>query len=240
MRAVLLAGGVGSRIKEITVPKCTLKINDKAIICHTIEMLLRHNIEVAVVTGYKAEHVKTTLKAAFGDKVQTFHNPFFRVTNSIASLWFAGDFAFGQTGDLILANADVLWDEYILQQLTDSPHSRTMISDSARVKEGVGDFFFKTKDGFVVDYGKDLALGERDTEYIGVARIKADSLPDFHAQLEALIQNEKYDMWWENILYENLEKDRIFSLDIQGHDWGEVDSIEDYQRLQMIMKDRDF
>ena len=240
MRAVLLAGGVGSRIKEITVPKCTLKINDKAIICHTIEMLLEHNIEVAVVTGYKDEYVKKTLEEAFGNRVQTFHNPFFRVTNSIASLWFARDFAFRQTGDLILANADVLWDAYILQQLLDSPHSRTMVSDSFRVKEGVGDFFFKTLDNFVIDYGKDLALSDRDTEYIGVARIQADSLDGFHFQLEALIHQEKYNMWWENILYENLEKDRIFSLDIQGHEWGEVDSIEDYQRLQMIMRDKGF
>ncbi len=240
MRAVLLAGGIGSRIKEINVPKSTLKINDKAIICHTIQMLMDNNIEVAVVTGYKDDYVKKTLAASFGTEIKTFHNPFFRVTNSIASLWFARDYCFNQTDDLILANADVLWDGFILQQLISSPHSRTMISDSSRVKDGVGDFFFKTKDNFVVGYGKELPISERDAEYIGVARIKAASLPAFQFQLEALIHNEKYDMWWENILYENLEKDRIFSLDIDGHEWGEVDSIEDYQRLQMIMRDKDF
>lgn len=240
MRAVLLAGGIGSRIKEINVPKCTLMINDKAIICHTIQMLLENNIEVAVVTGYKDDYVKNVLESSFGETVQTFHNPFFRVTNSIASLWFARDFAFHHAGDLILANADVLWDEYILQQLTESAHSRTMISDSSHVKEGVGDFFFKTRDNFVIGYGKELPISERDTEYIGVARIKDSSLQRFQAQLESLIHTEKYNMWWENILYENLESDPVFSLDIDGHEWGEVDSIEDYQRLQMIMKDKDF
>ena len=142
--------------------------------------------------------------------------------------------------DLILANADVLWDEYILNQLINSTHSRTMISDSSHVKDGVGDFFFKTNNRYIVDYGKDLPIDERDAEYIGVARIQANSLSDFRWQLDLLIHNEQYDMWWENVLYENLDRDRVFSLDIDGHEWGEVDSIEDYQRLQRIMKNKDF
>lgn len=239
MRAVLLAGGLGSRIKEISVPKCTLKINDTSIICHTVKMLIDNGVEVAVVTGYKDDLVKKSL-ALFGEKTKIYHNPFFRVTNSIASLWFAREFAINYTEDLILANADVLWDDYILNQLLNSSFDRTMISDSARVKDGIGDFFFKTRDNFVVAYGKDLPISERDAEYIGVARIKANSLKRFGSQLETLIHNEQYNMWWENILYENLQNDRIFSMDINGHEWGEVDSIEDYQRLQRIMKGKEF
>lgn len=239
MRAVLLAGGIGSRIKEISVPKCTLKINNTPIISHTLKMLLDNGIDVAVVTGYKDNYVNEVM-SLFGGEIKTFHNPFYRVTNSIASLWFAGDFAFAKNDDVILANADVLWDDYILQHLISSPYSRTMISDSSRVKDGVGDFFFKVKENYVVGYGKDLSINERDTEYIGVARIKANSIQKFHSQLEALIHAEHYDMWWENILYENLNSDPVYSLDINGHEWGEVDSIEDYQRLQRIMRNKDF
>lgn len=233
-RAVLLAGGVGSRISEINVPKCTLKVGDKSVLERTVDLLKKNNIKICVVTGYKNEEVNRVLKAY--DDILIYYNPFFRVTNSIAGLWYVQDFAFNHKGDLILANADVVWDQYIFDQLMKSKKNRSMIVDSSKVKEGIGDFFFKLNDDEVIDYGKTLSLDDRDAEYIGVARIVNDEFISFRDKLNDLILSEHYDMWWENVLYEDKDKHPINTIDLRGHEWGEIDSMDDYIRLQRMFE----
>jgi dTDP-glucose pyrophosphorylase len=66
MKAVILAAGKGTRMKELTneLPKPMLRIQGKPILEHILEGLLGAGIrEVFIVTGYKAEVVE----AHFGD-----------------------------------------------------------------------------------------------------------------------------------------------------------------------------
>ena len=88
MKAIILAGGVGSRIsREVNKPKSLLDIGDgMPLLRYTVEMLQRKGIEVSIVLGYKKEMFYEVLD---GLNVNFYFNPFYRVTNSIASLWFA-------------------------------------------------------------------------------------------------------------------------------------------------------
>ena len=90
MRAIILAGGVGSRIsREVNKPKSLLDIGDgMPLLRYTVEMLQKKGIEVSIVLGYKREMFYDALA---GLNVNFYFNPFYRVTNSIASLWFAKD-----------------------------------------------------------------------------------------------------------------------------------------------------
>ena len=88
MRAVLLAAGVGSRIsREVKKPMSLLDIgNGEVLLRYTVKMLRRHGIDVTIVVGFQKELFYEALK----DLEVTFvENPFYRVSNSIASLWFA-------------------------------------------------------------------------------------------------------------------------------------------------------
>ena len=106
MKAILMAAGVGSRLsRAVRKPKCVLDVNGTPLVRHTVEMLLEHNISVAVVVGYQREMVYEALK---GLDVKYYFNPFYKVTNSMASLWFARDFI-DESEDIILGNADVFW-----------------------------------------------------------------------------------------------------------------------------------
>ena len=88
MKAIILAGGIGSRIsREVNKPKSLLDIGDgMPLLRYTIEMLQKKGIAVSVVLGYQQELFHEVLK---GLDVTYYFNPFYRVTNSIASLWFA-------------------------------------------------------------------------------------------------------------------------------------------------------
>ena len=88
MKAILLAAGRGTRISRMVqdVPKSTLPINGLPLIRHTVRMLLDEGMEVIVCVGYRRDDVENALK---GLDVKYYNNPFYDVTNSIASLWFA-------------------------------------------------------------------------------------------------------------------------------------------------------
>ena len=234
MKAVLMAAGMGRRISSfIEVPKSTLPIEDTTIIRHTVQMLLDNGIEVAVVVGYRKKDI---YKALEGLPVTYYFNPFFKVTNSMASLWFAQDFLDPNDG-CILANADVFWEQEILDILLNDTHDIAMLGDKNRGQ--VGDYCFElTKDGFINDYGKELSSESKDTEYVGVAKISSNFTGTFKELLNKAVELEVYDLWWENVLYGNCILYPVYVHDISSLFWAEVDVMSDYQRILKYLADK--
>ena len=233
MKAILMAAGVGSRIsRSVNKPKSTLDIDGVPLITRTVDMLISKGIDVAVVVGFKSDDVR---KALEGRKVRFYENPFFRVTNSMASLWFARDFLCDD--DLILANADVFWGDGIYESLISDEDDIAMLADVSRAK--VGDYFFKVKDGLLVSYGKDLPPEDRDTEYVGMAKIKRNIVPRFKNNLEEMVRQERYDLWWENVLYEYISEMPVHIRDVSDCFWAEIDYIDDYDRILEYLRTGD-
>ena len=233
MKAILMAAGVGSRIsRSVNKPKSTLEVDGVPLITRTVDMLLSKGIEVAVVVGFKSDDVR---KALDGRDVHFYENPFFRVTNSMASLWFARDFLCDD--DLILANADVFWGEGIYESLMSDEDDIVMLADVSRAN--VGDYFFKVKGGLLVSYGKDLLPEDRDTEYVGMAKLKRDIVPRFKSNLEEMVGHERYDLWWENVLYEHISEMPVHIKDVSDYFWAEIDYIDDYERILEYLRTGD-
>ncbi len=229
MKAILMAGGIGSRIsRTINKPKSTLTVGNHTIISHTVDLLLKNGIEVAVVVGYKKEFIFESLKDY---DVKYYFNPFYRVTNSAGSLWFARDF---MDDDLILANADVYWEQPLLDILLKDGHECVMLGDRSRVDKG--DYFFNVRNGFLEDYGKELKRENRNCEYVGFAKIRKNAVAKFKKDLDRLVAEEKYNLWWENVLYENLSTTPVYVEDVSDLFWAEVDYIDDYERILNYVK----
>ncbi|RMF29715.1 MAG: nucleotidyltransferase family protein [Candidatus Nitrosothermus koennekii] len=65
MKAVILAGGFGKRLRPLTneIPKPMIKVNDKPIIGWQIEWLKANGInDIVIAAGYKREHIIDYLK----------------------------------------------------------------------------------------------------------------------------------------------------------------------------------
>ena len=59
MRAIILAAGLGTRLRPMTdnTPKALIKVNDKPLVEYQIEYLKEKGIdEIIVVVGYLHEH----------------------------------------------------------------------------------------------------------------------------------------------------------------------------------------
>ncbi len=110
-----------------------------------------------------------------------------------------------------------------------SEEQATMLGDATRTL--TGDYFFKTKDGYLVNYGKDLPESERTCEYVGAAKIRSDFVNGFRYRMDRMVRNEEYKIWWENVLYEHCWEYPVYVRDVEGEFWGEIDCLEDYNRI---------
>lgn len=235
MKAILLAAGKGTRIsKDIgETCKCLMDIGGTSLIKNTIEMLLRNDVEITMVLGYQAETIKQALKDY---PITYYYNPFFNITNSIASLWFAREELAGD--EIIIGNADVFWEDAIFKKVSENKTENFLIADSSRTDAVKGDYFFMHKDGKLLGHGKGMEQSKITAEYVGIAKISGGYIPKFKGQLESLISTQNANMWWEDVLYSQIGAQDIYVMDINGLFWMEIDYIDDYYKILEYRKDK--
>lgn len=225
-----MAAGVGSRISRHLKdhPKCCVDINGKPLILHTMELLKSQGItDIAIISGYHSEYLNSVLESF--DYTAIF-NPFYRVTNSLASLWFARDFLSGNQEDVLIMNGDVFFEKPILDLLLETKKSPLMLADSTRIEDA--DYRFKWQDMQLVDYGKALSNQETTGEYVGIGKFSPIDAQSLIEQIILRVNQEDYGMWWEDAIYRQVEHGKVIHIhDVKGHFWAEVDYIEDYERI---------
>ena len=65
MKAIILAGGRGKRLRPITdkIPKPLISINNKPLIERTIKYLKKYGVkEIIISSGYKSDHIEKFLR----------------------------------------------------------------------------------------------------------------------------------------------------------------------------------
>lgn len=228
MKAVILAAGRGTRISRYLNgnPKCTVEIGGGTVLIkYTVDLLKKAGVkDIAVCVGYKSEAVE---KALAGENVKFYYNPFYDVTNSIASAWFARDFFAAE--DTLIMNGDVYIEENLLSDVMKEKLSPCLFSDETRKEEA--DYKLKYDNGILRKYGKELEGEDISGEYIGIAKLDAGYINGFLNRMEDMINRQKHNVWWENVLYELSEESSVFVRDVKGEFWAEVDYIEDYKRI---------
>lgn len=226
MKVFILAAGVGTRISRIAQgkPKCLLEMGGGTLIRQMVTRLRRRGLtEITLVTGYRHELIEQEL----GDLVGYRHNPFYHVTNSIASLWFARDLL---EGDVLITNGDLFYEDSLLDTVLADRRDAVMLADTSRIKGA--DYRFQFDGDRIVGYGKEIPDEETHGEYVGIASLRASFLPLFKRRLEELVARQETGKWWEDVLYSYIpEGVPIRYRDVAGTFWAEVDYVEDYDRI---------
>jgi choline kinase len=232
MKVLIMAAGVGSRISRHlqNQPKCCVDVDGKPLIRTTMELLNRRRLnQVAIVTGYQEKYIHQALE---GLQYTRYFNPFYRVANSISSVWFAREFLAGD--DMIIMNGDVFIEDAILDQLLVDKRSPLLLSDSSRIADA--DYRFQWEGERLRKYGKELSNEETTGEYVGIARLSRDYLVPFRQRVIDAVSNEDYGCWWEDIIYRTVEQNQeVYVKDVAGRFWAEVDYIEDYERIKAFI-----
>ncbi len=234
MKVLIMAAGVGSRISRHLQgqPKCCVDINGKPLIKHTFELLKKKGItNIAIVTGYQERYIHQALE---GFSYVRYFNPFFRVANSISSVWFARDFLVPDE-DIMIMNGDVFMEEKVLDIILQEKRSPLMLSDSTRIEDA--DYRFTWEGELLKKYGKELTNEQTTGEYVGIGILNTKDMITFKQRVIDAVSLEDYNCWWEDIIYRTVENnENVYVNDIAGVFWAEVDYIEDYERIKEFIK----
>ena len=119
MKALILAAGVGRRLGEAAGgrPKALLTFGGKTLLRRHVELLAAAGVdEVVIGVGHRAAAIEAELARIGSERpIRSVHNPRYR-EGSVVTLWtLRHELAFG--GDVLLMDADVLYDRRILSRL---------------------------------------------------------------------------------------------------------------------------
>lgn len=228
-----MAAGRGTRISRQIYenPKCTLDVAGTPLIKRTVELLQRNSIsDVALVVGYRPQIIQICL---VGQSVKYYYNPFFDVTNSAASLWFAKDFL-KDDQDLMLMNGDLFLEQNLLDMVLSESKPLVLFSDESRKEQA--DYKLQYADGKLIAHGKDLSSPNITGEYVGIAKVQRDFIPQFTRRLDEMVFSQRHEAWWEDVLYSFIGQTDVYVEPVGNRFWAEIDFIEDYQRILQFVR----
>ena len=225
MNYIILAAGVGTRLHPLTneSPKCLYKLDDKmTIIERTVAMINNNDStgKVIIVTGFFEEKIRERITKF--NNVEFIYNPFYKVTNSIASLWFARQYL---SDDVTILNADIVFDKKLCESIiTKKIEGAFVLVDSS----------IKTDGDSVTVMSKNLK--EYYAEYAGITKLDKISSGLLKSEIDEMVVKGYYDQWYENALVQmifmyNFEL-RYF--DICAYHWTEVDNVDDLLNAKQI------
>ena len=234
MQYIILAAGVGSRLYPYTknMPKCMVKVSNYETVVERAIRLIKSNDDnanITLVLGYQFE----AIQALLGDKVNFIINPFYKVTNSIASLWFAKE-VLNKNDDTVVLNADIVFSKGLAVEICKRPTECVIYYDSSIRSHG--DYNVQEMDNFMIVMGKDL--DKYSGEYVGITKYPASKVQYLLSEIEHMIHDDLYDQWYENALVQMSLNNilRFKTVDVSDYEWSEIDSIDNLLKIREIIK----
>lgn len=236
MKSIILAAGIGKRLRPITnhTPKCLIEFNGKALIDNYFNSFRECGIKEAVlVVGYLSE----TLEKKLGDKyldidVKYIHNRDYAFSNSAYSLWLAKDEISEES--FILTDSDILFDRRILQRLVNSRNENCLVVDP--VFEETGEEVKVIGEVSTVRH-----LGKRITdrskligESLGLYRFSEKVTSLLFEGIEKYINIHGRTAEYEDALNSVLSLFKMHYITTQGLPWIDIDSPEDLQKANKL------
>jgi choline kinase len=232
MKAIILAAGRGSRMKDLTEerPKCLVELRGKTLLEWQLEALRAAGIaEIAIVTGYKRE-----LLANRG--LAEFHNARWAETNMVSSLACAQDWL--QAEPCIVSYSDIFYSSMAVQSLMTCTASLGVTYDPNWLElwtQRFGDPLLDaetlrlTPEYTLAEIGnKPTSVDEVQGQYMGLLRFTPEGWAEV-LRIRTGLSSEQCDkMHMTGTLQKVIDAGRIAIAAVPyTGEWGEVDSADD-------------
>ena len=237
MRAIILAAGRGSRMKDLTDerPKCLVELRGKALLDWQLEALRAAGITgIAIVTGYKRE-----LLANRG--LVEFHNARWAETNMVSSLACAQDWL--QAEPCIVSYSDIFYSPTAVQSLMTCEASLAVTYDPNWLElwtQRFGDplldaeTFRLTPEHTLAEIGnKPQSIDQVQGQYMGLLRFTPEGWSEVLRIRSSLSMAECDSMHMTGTLQRVIDAGKLKVAAVPYRDaWGEVDSVSDLEAYQ--------
>ncbi len=201
--AVVLAAGISSRLRPLTdhKPKSLLEVGGKTLLGRNLDALQQNGIRRCVlVTGYLHTMVEEFVRSGgWTMEIDFLHNPVFENTNNNYSLWITRPAVLGN--DMLLLDADILYDSALLARLLESSHEDSLIM---RRSDSLGHEEIKCEldgDGIIRRIGKQIDPAKAAGESVGIERFSAGTTARLYDVLSRRhVHNEFYEASFQEMI----------------------------------------
>ena len=233
MTYIILAAGKGAGLQPLTLkyPKTSYRLDESTTVLQRLVRTIRRcdtDAEIVVVVGYLADAVRMELD---GLNVKFVSNPFYEVTSSISSLWFARQYL--ERENVAIINGDIVFSDDLIKQYVVKPTQRPyVLVDTTSTR--VGTYNAIVRDGKVLVMSRELE--SPDARYSCVAKLDPVTSRLLKQEVDDMVNSGMYDQYMEDalvqmVMFRDLE---LGAVDIAGSAWVEVDVLEDLLRAQEI------
>lgn len=233
MTYIILSAGKGVKLQPLTLnhPKSLYKLDDQTTILQRLVRKIRKydvEAEIVVVVGYMYNQI---LKELEDDNVKFVHNPFYSVTSSMGSLWFAKDFL--QRENVTIINGDIVASDQLIKdvvsQHTDYP---CVLLDSTH--KDANKHNVQVQGDLVCVMSKNLT--EFEGNYASITKMDAVSSRFLLEQLNQMVNEEMYNLFFEDALVQMIfqKNFELYYKDIKDYEWTEVDCVDDLLKARQI------
>ena len=227
MRAIILAAGLGTRLRPMTdnTPKALIKVKDKPLVEYQIEYLKEKGIdEIIVVVGYLHEQFdylkeKYGVKLVFNDKYAEYNNFY--------SLYLVKDYL----ADSYVIDAD----NYLFKNMFRSDINRSTYFSVYR-EDCENEWFLIYGDDYKV---KDIIVDSKAGRILsGVSFWDKETVEKINKFIDfAYDSNEFMDLYWDNMVKDNISELDVYVEELEANSIYEIDSVKDYNKLEKILRE---
>lgn len=235
MQAIILAAGMGKRLKELTQnnTKCMVKVNGITLIQRMLTQLDKYNLSrIIIVIGYKGQELVDYISTLnITTPIEYIMNPVYNKTNNIYSLALAQDKLCEE--DTLLLESDLIFEDSVIDAiLSDSRETLALVDkyeswmDGTCVKltqdDEIEAFVPRQKFKFsdINDYYKTVNIYKFSKHFSETCYV-----PFLDAYQKALGENEYYEQVLRVITM--LDNAEIKAKRLGKELWYEIDDIQD-------------
>lgn len=235
MQAIILAAGMGKRLKDLTQnnTKCMVKVNGVTLVERMLRQIDQEHISrIVIVVGYEGQKLIDYIETL---DIQTpivfIKNPMFDKTNNIYSLALAKDWLVKD--DTLLFESDLIFEDSVLDMLISDPRDTLALVDKYEAwmdgtclkldeNDNIIGFASGQKFNFsnIADYYKTVNLYKFSKNFS-----ETHYVPFLDAYQAALGENEYYEQVLRVIAM--LDQPVIKAKRLTGQRWYEIDDIQD-------------
>ena len=236
MKAIILSAGQGSRLGHMVddKPKCLIDFNGRSLLDRQLDTLEANGVqEAVVVTGFHDELVNQAIaRRSGGPGVRTIFNPFYKVADNTGSLYMARE---ELSGDCLVWNGDTLVSRELMAKVVGSERAGICVTID-RKPDGYDDDDMKVVEegGLLKAIGKRISEGV-NAESIGLLAFRAGGADRFREAIEAAMRTaEGTTIWYLRVINHIAQSGDVWTLDIHGEEWGEVDFPPDVDNARAL------
>lgn len=219
-RAVVLAAGIGERLRPVTLqtPKPLIRVHGRRLMDSLIQSLHQNGIrEIYVVVGYRKEQF-ASLEAEYPG-VKLIENPYYDCCNNIASLYCAREHL---ENAIILDGDQLIYDPAVL-----SPEFDCSGYNAVWTEEPTEEWLLTLKDGFVTECSR--TGGNRGWQLFSISLWTAEDGRKLRRHLEIEFEEKRNrQIYWDDLVLFCFPSDYILGVRVMcPDDVVEIDTLEE-------------